>query len=95
MKINYTKLILSITLVNILAWCFLELWIARYADGVAEMGAGWMIAFQLIGYYISMVSSRIDNNKTIVDPKDCEHDWQKSDTYTEKCIICKSKRTIS
>jgi len=84
MKIHWTKLALLITGTNIITWLFIELWIHRYAGGVAEVGAGWIAALQFLGYYICTIASQFKK----IDTGVCEHIWSYEDTDIYKCIKC-------
>lgn len=95
---NWKKLLIGITIANLLGWSLLELWVYRYADGVAQWGAFWLIFIHLAGYYIIAIGSRITVSEVEaeakpIQPQDCpRHDWQKSGYSEEKCIICNSER---
>jgi len=96
---NWKKLIFGIIIVNIVSWLMLEFWIHRYSGGVGEVGAGFMAFFQLVGYYIVTIGSRIDEIEVEqedkpIQPQDCpEHDWQKLGYSEDQCIICKATRS--
>jgi hypothetical protein len=101
---NWKTLIKGLTIVNLLGWLLIELWSARYADSNIKIGSGWMIAIQLLGYYIAVVGSNspkkepvIKTVKTVpITPENCpNHDWQLSvEGYgqNEDCVICKASR---
>lgn len=59
MKLNIVKLVILITIVNIISWLLLEWWIVRYSDGAAEGGAGVMVFFQIVMYLVSILLSSI------------------------------------
>lgn len=94
---NWKKLIIGIVIVNIVSWLMLEFWMMRYDGGSASVPAGVMVFFQVLGYYIVTIGSRIPESgkeDKPIKPQDCPgHDWQKSDYNDEKCIICKSERS--
>ena len=95
MKFNWIKLIFGITIINLLGWLLLELWIYRYANTNGTYGAAWLTITQLIGYYLILIFSRIDN--LIVLPIDCpkaEHQWELShtDSSKEECLYCTAQR---
>lgn len=89
---NWKKLIIGITLVNLLGWGLIELYSRRYAGSNISFGAGLLIFIQLVGYYIVTIASRI---KLPHNKLNCQHDWH-PDTYNpdirEKCILCGAER---
>lgn len=54
---NYKKLIIGITIVNLFAWGILEVWGRRYAGTNIEIGAGILVFLHIAGYYIICISS--------------------------------------
>lgn len=90
---NWKKLTIGITLVNVLGWILLELWSFRYADSNISGGSGTMIFLHLLMYYIIVILSRIPDE---IDKPNCDHDWQPakySDDY-ETCVKCNADRGI-
>ena len=43
---NYKKLAIGITLINLLFWGLLELWSYRYANSNVSSGAGFLVFFK-------------------------------------------------
>ena len=96
---NWKKLIIGITIVNLLGWAMIELWSRRYANGNVAMGAGFMIFTQLVGYYIVVIGSLIKVPPTppaSVKPWTCQkHDWQPAKydpAHREECMCCGAER---
>lgn len=97
---NWKKLIIGITTVNLFGWIMLELWSKRYATSNISIGAGILIFTHLVGYYIIVLASRIKVKPAPekITPLNCPgHDWQK-DEYSsehykkETCVKCGAKR---
>lgn len=53
---NFKKLIILLSIVNILEWGYLELWSYKYANSSIAIGTGILIVFHLLGYYIVVIS---------------------------------------
>lgn len=95
---NWKKLTIGVTIVNILAWVLLEIWSFRYADSNVNLGAGWLVIIHLIGYYIIVIGSKLPKplpEKEPITPANCPgHDWQNNEysNALQKCVICEAKR---
>lgn len=94
---NWKKLIIGISIVNVFAWFMLEFWSKKYAGTNVSIGSTFLVIIQIIGYYIIAIVSRIQPPKE--DPKptpqNCiEHDWQqhKHIQHYEVCIKCGAER---
>ncbi len=59
---NWKRITIWVTIVNILGWLLLELWMARYAEGNAEGGAGFLVFLHLFGYYIIAICSNMKDS---------------------------------
>lgn len=92
---NYKKLTIGITAVNIFGLAMIELWGSRYADTNICVGAGFIIFVHIIGYYIIVLSAHTPIAKEGVTPQNCkEHDWQphKYSDRQEQCVRCGAER---
>ena len=87
---NYKKILLSISIINVFAWGMLEFYSKKYAGSNVEIGAGFLVFFQLLAYYAVTIASyspkKIEEPE--ISPQNCkEHDWQKH-KYLGSCEIC-------
>lgn len=95
---NWKKLTIGITIVNLLGWILIELWAKRYSGSNIEDGSAFLIGLHLLGYYIILIASRVPvtppEDKPI-KPHNCPgHDWQthKYSTTQEQCTKCGAER---
>lgn len=94
---NYKKLIIGLTVINIIAFAILELWIYRYSGGVAEIGAGVIVGLHILGYYVVVIASGVPEveKEKVIDKSNCEHRWEPavySPNNEENCIVCDARR---
>ena len=93
---NYKKLLLGITITNLLAWVMLEIWRHIYSGTVVQIGAGLLAAVQVLAYYIIIIDANKHKTpeKVEITPANCNHDWQPHQygRNSEQCIICKAER---
>lgn len=98
---NWKKLLLGITAVNLIAWAGLELYWHRYADSDINVGAGCMVFAQLVAYYVVAIGSVVPESQPKMDenfkfkPHNCPgHQWFQHpyNTNAEECIVCKAER---
>ncbi len=96
---NWKKLTIGITIVNIFAWIMLEIYSNRYSGTNVEIGAGLLIFCHILAYYIIVIASRTPKKEEEIKitPQNCkEHDWQKH-KYSERqqqCVKCLAERGI-
>ncbi len=95
---NWKRLIIWITIVNLLGWGLIELWAKRYASMSISGAAAFLIGFHLTTYYLivlaSLPSSKKDEKEKIT-PVNCpSHDWQrhKYGNNQEQCTKCGAER---
>lgn len=96
---NWKKLTIGITIVNIFALGMIELWGKRYSGTNIEVGAGFLVALHIFGYYFICIASRtpVKEEEIKITPQNCKnHDWQKhkySDSQ-QQCVRCGAERGI-
>jgi len=92
---NWKRLSVLITLVNLLGWLLIEIWSYRYADRNISVAASWLIALHLFGYYLVATLSHVPKSFDDITPLNCPgHDWQKYGHFSERCTKCMAERTI-
>lgn len=91
---NFTKLILAFGVVSVAAFLLIDMWVARYALGLAEIGAGIMVGVDIVCLYIIAVGFSEKPKAPKPPPEPCMHDWQKHEFMEnrETCILCKADR---
>lgn len=94
---NWIKLITGFIISSVTALMLLDYWIFKYAQGLADIGAGFLIGLDMLGLYMISIAYAV---KPLPPPKPkerCEHDWHQSryssaDYPEEACVLCDAKR---
>lgn len=95
---NWKKILIKITAVNVLGWILLEIWARRYSGTNVETGSAFLIILHLISYYVLVIGSNVPQatlKPDKIEPHNCPgHDWQphKYSDNQEQCVKCGAER---